>query len=743
MPDAILANATARPPFGLWDEAREAEPSHGLFLRVLALNGQTRTASAAFQFDLNGRDLKPDECLELMLRHPLRSTGELIANTPVVTGRSVSLRGHAFRRKDWSIEFRRYCPGCLAESVHHRTWWDLQFMTVCPYHDERLDGGRHDERRVGWSQTDLAWSNDDMLARPVRPRRSPVPLSFEAYVLGRLGLLPAMSAPLLDRYPLRVIVRAVHDLGRLIAGGVRPLAPSVGSTHGTLDPAVVYAAGFRALSRDGDRTRQALLAVRARVPANGGTRSEIPICEMFGWAYALFRNSRNALLGMIAGWMVDIAVEDGRVRRRHSLVADRRQALGRLTLKEACAGLGVHRRWIAGLAARVVPDLGSERSGPRIHLTRSEFEAVGEAIRSALDRDGVARLLGLGSRDIAHLERQGLIARCPGIPKPQGEGARFLRHEILALLSQAEARIDPTHAADVPRVRFRRYARLHRIAPSRLAAEILQGSVVPVGQAPSARGFPALVLATRPGKEASGGLTFGAAAAVLGVLHPTIPALVRAGYLETIPGRGQVARIDEESLRRFSEAHASAKSLAGPLRCSPQHAMPVLRRMGIEPIIEPDGQLTPIVRRADLPSLIRAPAPSRLPKRLEDFWERFRTEAALACPTFKIAQQMPAPQVALWNSRRTARVVVETGNRELTLSMVCPHAAGGGARLRRAVERRPDLERGGFTWLESGLGVELVARYEGFEPCHPKDARAAAEWLAGRLAVIQSVFGRR
>jgi hypothetical protein len=171
--------------------------------------------------------------------------------------------------------------------------------------------------------------------------------------------------------------------------------------------------------------------------------------------------------------------------------------------------------------------------------------------------------------------------------------------------------------------------------------------------------------------------------------------------------------------------------------------MPVLRRMGIEPILEPDGRLTPIVRRADLPSLIRAPAPSRLPKGLEDFWERFRAEAAQACPAFKIPQRMPAREIALWNGRRTARVVVETGNRELTASMACPHAAGGGARLRRAEKRRPDLERGGLTWVESGRGVELVARFEGFDPLRSGVRNEAARWLAGRLGVIQAAFGSR
>lgn len=35
---------------------------------------------------------------------------------------------------------RRMCPGCLSESAHHRIWWDLAIMSVCPVHGTLLLG---------------------------------------------------------------------------------------------------------------------------------------------------------------------------------------------------------------------------------------------------------------------------------------------------------------------------------------------------------------------------------------------------------------------------------------------------------------------------------------------------------------------------------------------------------------------------------------------------------------------------
>jgi hypothetical protein len=311
--------------FSRWDGPRGAEPSYGLLVRVLALNGQTRTVSGTFQLDVNGRDFKPEQCLELMLRHPMANAADLVLNTPVVTAGTVSLRGHAFRRKDWSVEFRRHCPGCLAESAHHRNWWDLQFMLACPFHGVRLDGGRPDGRLVRWSRTDLAWSDGDMLVRPDLARLDPMPPSFEGYVLGRLGLAPGVDAPLLDAHPVAVVVDAVREVGRLLAGGPAAAAPAVGKGRGRLDAATVQSSGFDALAGGSDRIQGALEAIAA---SGTDARSEFGVSRMYGWAYLAFSREDNPLLKEVARRMVDIAVADGRVRRASRLVGGRDRELG-------------------------------------------------------------------------------------------------------------------------------------------------------------------------------------------------------------------------------------------------------------------------------------------------------------------------------------------------------------------------------------------------------------------------------
>jgi len=33
---------------------------------------------------------------------------------------------------------RRFCPACLSESAHHRPWWDLTIISICPVHRLKL-----------------------------------------------------------------------------------------------------------------------------------------------------------------------------------------------------------------------------------------------------------------------------------------------------------------------------------------------------------------------------------------------------------------------------------------------------------------------------------------------------------------------------------------------------------------------------------------------------------------------------
>lgn len=741
--------------FGLWDEPREAEPAHGLLMRVLALNGQTRTASAAFQVDVNGRDLKPDQCLDLMLRHPMAGAGDLVRDTPVVTDRTVTLRGHAFRRRDWSIEFRRFCPGCLAESAHHRNWWDLQFMITCPFHGVRLDGGRPDARRVRWSQTDLAWSGGDMLVQPVARLGQP-PRSFEAYVLGRLGLTNPFEVPLLDPLPLDVLPTAIQEIGRLAVGGWRERRPRTGRGKGGLDAAGITASGFRMLAGGELEIHAFLRGIMADCPVPyDDPRGEIGITRMFGWAYFKFGQADNALLNRIAGWMVDIAIEDGRVRRRSRTLRGREHALGRLTLKEAGRELGVSRKSITALVERTLPGFDRERIGARVHLSEEDIATVREAMRTALDRKALAQMLSLRPGDIRGIEEAGLIARCEGIGG-RARGTRFLLEDARRLIDHVAAVDTVKVGGSGVMVGFRTYAKLKGMSRSDLAAAVLDGSVRLAGRSQPDGGFEGLafeVATERLARARLGGrahayrarvgLSLGDAALRLRTWHPTVTELIRTGYLREHAadrtGTG-TRRVDERSLAAFEEAFVAAKDLAEALGCRPFGVTRRLRRHGIRPILK-EGRpedFTVYVRRSEVEErlgLRTAPCGGSRP---DPFWEDARNAVLATCPAMQLGAGAPRPETVVWNSKRSARVAVAVREGILSLAMDC---AAGSRRLERAAGRRDTLERGGIEWVEEGSGVRLVAYYEGFDPATPAARKEAARWLADRLAIIQAVFG--
>ena len=172
-----------------WTKGRQAEPVHGLFLRIAALNYQTSTRSYAEDLGIQGRYLQPVECRAILSKVPIGNWDEVDRWTPIFQNKTVTIAGEVISAEHWTMSGRRFCPACLAESAHHRTWWDLTFMVRCPFHD--LDLMRNDSsgNAIGWGYPSIDTTpKGERLSRFGVPRKDEPDDGWEAYVLGRLGL---------------------------------------------------------------------------------------------------------------------------------------------------------------------------------------------------------------------------------------------------------------------------------------------------------------------------------------------------------------------------------------------------------------------------------------------------------------------------------------------------------------------------------------------------------------------------
>jgi TniQ len=186
------------PPFPSWDQPRQDEPAHGYFVRLAWLNGQLSAAAVANLFGLNGRNLQPSECLDFATCLPVENKERLLAATPMVSSKTVTMFGETFRRCDWSITKRYFCPGCLAEDAYHRSFWDLVAFRHCPFHDEPLRCVDRSGHTVPWWSPSFERSPTGYPITSDREGVSSVPLSIESYILGRLGLITRVPISLLD-----------------------------------------------------------------------------------------------------------------------------------------------------------------------------------------------------------------------------------------------------------------------------------------------------------------------------------------------------------------------------------------------------------------------------------------------------------------------------------------------------------------------------------------------------------------
>ncbi|MDE3749564.1 TniQ family protein [Methylobacterium radiotolerans] len=665
-----------------WHEPGEHEPATGFFSRLAGHNLQTSARVLATDMGFDGREMAPADCLDAVSHLDIAGMQALVHATPVVKARTVRLLGVDVRRRHWS-EAPRVCPGCLAESPHHRTYHSLLAFTVCPHHGCEIVGGL--DGPLAWWHPHLDRAPDGtMIARQMPRLQSPL-ACFEAWLLGRLGVDEPLDVPLLADVSVLMAIDTVEFLGRASLGGWRVAAPRIG-TPGFARKDVVRA-GFDVLSGSPDALDRFFDQVASesenRIGAGG---SQWGAGHAYGWLYKAIFFTRNQPYQLEA-----IRTAAARVARRRGAFARSATTLEGVDEKvpflhqdEVARACGLHSRFVGPIAER----LGIRPLPSRDRFVRydaSTVPAMQEALASCVPRADAARILGLRTTELDALARQGLITPLCRLGGPTVASDRYRREEVEALLPDEDLTVVESGTDGL--MSLSEYADSTRQWRPEVIALWKTGTIHPVGRDPDQTGLAALLFeppavgssgsGPQPLSEPGGrmrrqttrpGLTRCDAAALIGINMATLGGLVDDGYLRVLtPEESGTTRerIDEQSLQHVITTYAPAVAYADVLDCGRTDAVRRLRDLGVDILVKKPGSegLMAMVMRSQVTralGLVRDPL-AQPSTGWSTFWTAFGDHLVARSSVFRLARIPNAPEVRMRSGDRRTVIAIDMG----------------------------------------------------------------------------------
>lgn len=472
-----LSERVAR-PFSRWRiEPYPDEPAHGYFARLVAEEQSDNARSYAREIGLEGRNPVPMELFGAISQLPLPQewVARLRHATPDITKEGVFLAGQRFSRRQWSLR-RRYCPGCIAEAPYHRTWWNLLPIVECPFHHVRLEDHAPDGREIMfyWPYFD---ESPKGLKLGVRMSRGSPGRTFEAYVLGRLGISEPFQSPTYDEMDLGEAAHMCGSLGYILASDRFPKI-----RKGQLPPAR-WAEGFEA-SREGNvHLVESLMAwVRREIPDEERQRGWTVCWSRFvGRGRYFWPNSASILRHAMRKAVISM----NNPARGHFAAGDfSSEEVGLHTLIER---LGLPRTAVRRIVSQLqlVPDPAPRRW--RIYLSRQQVEQIERELSDLMTVQEVANFLNVPNGCTGALHRAGVFRQADGMSfygKP-----RFRRSELEDVLRRIDA--IPSGPADAT-LSLCRVAKRTGVPIGKIAVKAYLGEIDGVVRMEGVRGFRSL-----------------------------------------------------------------------------------------------------------------------------------------------------------------------------------------------------------------------------------------------------------
>ncbi|RVL64719.1 TniQ family protein [Sinorhizobium meliloti] len=713
-----------RLPFTSWrSKPGLGDPAHGYFARLVAEGQHVSARVYANELEINGRNIVMQELLDELLKLPLSEEYKesLIRWTPILDGGFQRLAGETLRKRQMSFYNRRFCRACLAESAHHRVWWDIVDFHVCPFHAEPIDDRSAAGDQIKWWFPSFETDPDgEPLGRPASLLLEPT--DFEWYVLSRFGCVESYARSLLDGAPLHEVIDICGAVGRLLANPWMRSAPAIGRED--------CRTGFLALSGSlSDLESSFVTWLESNVVQQVRNRG---IYNGYGWFMP--RGERNFLEAAL--WP-DIHVAMRRAFAKTGRIG--RQSAGvdqlphkEITIKEAAAAIGVDVRGLRSISQQAGITVRSsdpakraflaEDQVVRLHAMAKDMINVKEAAtrlgcNQACVRDFVSmgvikgfsrtRIFGYEGHGLAHLgsEVDALLRRILAVPSTDSRS----QHHGISYLSKALGK----SVAEIVQSVLRGKMTVARLDRRRKGIGSWRFEAVAYKKAYRQRVREKEVRAVE-------------AAAVMQMQLDAIQVFVRAGVIKSRVGKDGQTYLDRASFEVFSSTYVNAKVYQDRLGCKNRELASRLEELGIRRI---HGKL----RARNKIYLVERKSLEKAIGKLDDrgneppLWEAFRNVMASVCASFVIPPSSGGKVVKAYTATRSTYVELHVAGEELLIRKTFrAHPAPREWKVFVANQRRIREEWRAFTWSKLNARGDVTAE---FRIRTTEDIAAAAEAL--------------
>jgi DNA-binding transcriptional MerR regulator len=428
--------------------------------------------------------------------------------------KQVQIMGETLHRDHWITERRRWCPACWTEdlegeslpgrpqlwNLHRRFWWSVSAVAHCPFHNCKLiDTCPYPgcDRPVfcyvgSMVQCQHGHSLLEALPTPVAPERT----TPDRYILGRLGVVPAVASPLLDKGTLEEAIEIMTRLGYAAVGDPRISLMTLRSDH----QAILMSEGLKVAQAWPDGF---LKLLKTRPNASRGWGDDPQFGNLFRWVKAMppkkaYNELKATMLRFIASTTAVKSAAKAKIYEGEAPTTLTRLA------REVGISIAVCRKYLAALGH----EPKGKGSGNTNVVGEPQRERLLELFEQCVSLRDVAEILGVTPKVVRGLVDAGILIEDPIHSKVLRGTRMFSKEQVQALLANVVDNLPIVADRDIERKGLKPLASAAQacknLGTARAVGLILEGRLKCHGRARKALGLGGALITSRAILAAAG-----------------------------------------------------------------------------------------------------------------------------------------------------------------------------------------------------------------------------------------------